>query len=239
MSSFTPAVNGLSFPWLFDGDLGLMREALNGKPGTLLKAAIDKDTNTKTLGFIYSPFRNLVTIKPVDSVSDLHGLKLRTMESDLNVQTFRAVGADPTPIPFPEVYGALQTGVVDGFETDVVGMYSGKFQEVAKNVTISGHFNNVPLIVVNQAKWQSLSPDLQKIMEDAATEAGTLSYKRSLAEQSEYTKKLEDAGVKFHKIDISKLEQEAKAVYPEFEKKAPVTAEFVKAVQEMKKNKKE
>ena len=234
VSAFTNALDGLSLPWLFDGDLKLMHEALLGEPGKSIRDAVDKDTNTKTLSFIYSPFRDFVTTKPIGNKDVLAGLKLRTMQSALNVATFAAIGTNPTPIPFPEVYGALETGVVDGFETDVVGMYSGKFQEVAKYVTVSGHFNNVPLIVMNQARWDGLDPDMQAKLQTAADDAGTLSYERSVAQVEEYTQKLKDAGVTFNTIDIDALRAATKSVYAEFEAKSDVTKHFVEQIEAMK-----
>ncbi|MBX3567463.1 MAG: TRAP transporter substrate-binding protein [Rhizobiaceae bacterium] len=234
MSAFTSALDGLSLPWLFDGDLTLMHAALQGKPGETIRDAVDADTNTKSLSFIYSPFRDFVTTKPITGNDVLKGLKLRTMQSALNVATFAAIGTNPTPIPFPEVYGALQTGVVDGFETDVVGMYSGKFHEVAKHVTTSGHFNNVPLIVMNQAAWDGLEPQYQAVVQKAADDAGALSYERSLAQVEEYTQKLKDAGVTFHTVDIDALRKETLPVYTQFEEKSDVTRAFVEQVYAMK-----
>lgn len=234
MSAFTNALDGLSLPWLFDGDLTLMHTALQGKPGETIRNAVDADTNTKSLSFIYSPFRDFVTTKPITGNDVLKGLKLRTMQSALNVATFAAIGTNPTPIPFPEVYGALQTGVVDGFETDVVGMYSGKFHEVAKHVTTSGHFNNVPLIVMNQAAWDGLEPQYQAIVQKAADDAGALSYERSMAQVEEYTQKLKDAGVTFHTVDIDALRKETLPVYAQFEEKSDVTRAFVEQVNAIK-----
>jgi tripartite ATP-independent transporter DctP family solute receptor len=234
MSAFTDALDGLSLPWLFDGDLALMHAALQDKPGETIRNAVDADTNTKTLSFIYSPFRDFVTTKPITGNDVLRGLKLRTMQSALNVATFAAIGTNPTPIPFPEVYGALQTGVVDGFETDVVGMYSGKFHEVAKHVTTSGHFNNVPLIVMNQAAWDGLEPENQAILQKAADAAGTLSYERSVAQVDEYTQKLKDAGVTFHTVDIESLRKATLPVYTEFQDTSEVTRSFVEQVNAIK-----
>lgn len=234
MSAFTDSLDGLSLPWLFDGDLKLMHEALQAAPGETIRKAVDEDTGTKTLSFIYSPFRDFVTTRPITGNDVLRGLKLRTMQSALNVATFAAIGTNPTPIPFPEVYGALQTGVVDGFETDVVGMYSGKFHEVAKHVTTSGHFNNVPLISMNQAAWDGLEPELQAVVQKAADDAGTRSYEQSVAQVEEYTQKLKDAGVVFHTVDIEALRMETLPVYTQFQEKSEVTRTFVEQVNAMK-----
>jgi TRAP-type transport system periplasmic protein len=234
VSAFTDALDGLSLPWLFEGNLTLMHEALMGQPGTTIREAVDTDTNTKTLSFIYSPFRDFVTTKPITNNDVLAGLKLRVMQSALNIATFSAIGVNPTPIPFPEVYGALETGVVDGFETDVVGMYSGKFHEVAKYVTVSGHFNNVPLIVINQAKWDALDAETQAKLQKAADDAGTLSYERSMAQVEEFTQKLKDAGVTFNQVDVNALRNATKGVYSDFEAKSEVTKKFVEEVETLK-----
>lgn len=230
ISAFTTALDGLSLPWLFEGDLDLMHQVLMGDGGKLLREATDKDTQAKSLGFIYSPFRDFVTTQPVENNEALRGLKLRTMQSTLNVDTFAAVGANPTPVPFPEVYGALETGVVDGFETDVVGMYSGKFHEVAKHVASSGHFNNVPLIVINQMKWDSLTSEQQEALQAASDAASDLSYERSKEQTVEYTQKLQDAGVTFTEIDTTALREKTAGIYEAYEEKSPVTAQFVQLV---------
>ncbi|WBU52029.1 TRAP transporter substrate-binding protein [Paracoccus sp. SCSIO 75233] len=217
MSAFTTTVDVLSLPWLFSGDLDLMYQVLTSQAGADLLDAIDSDVGTiQSLSYLYSPFRNFVTSKPVQSVDDLQGLKLRTMQSNLNIETFSAVGANPTPIPFPEVYGAMQTGVVDGFETDVVGMYSGKFQEVAKNVTVSGHFNNVPIVVMNLMSWDALDAETQDVLQKAADEAGKLSYERSVALIDDYTQRLKDEGVEFYEIDTAALAAEMDPIYEKY-----------------------
>lgn len=230
MSAFTETVNVLALPWLFEGNLELMHEVLTTQPGRELLAAVDADVGTiKSLSYLYSPFRDFVTSAPVRSIEDLKGLKLRTMQSNMNIETFSAVGLNPTPIPFPEVYGAMQTGVVDGFETDVVGMYSGKFQEVAKNVTISGHFNNVPIVVMNAMSWDMLDADTQDVIQQAADAAGNVSYERSLALIDDYTQLLKEEGVNFFEIDAGALASQMGPIYEKYASSEAAQA-FVEAV---------
>ncbi|MFV0336144.1 MAG: TRAP transporter substrate-binding protein [Tropicimonas sp.] len=231
MAAFTDVVNVLSLPWLFNGDLVLMHDLLTSEPGEELLDAIDTDVGTiKSLAFLYSPFRNFVTSKPVKSVEDLQGLKLRTMQANINIETFDAVGTNPTPIPFPEVYGAMQTGVVDGFETDVVGMYSGKFQEVGKYVAVSGHFNNVPIVVMSDVTWQSLDPSVQEVLQNAADEAGRVSFEQSMALIDDYTQRLKDEGVEFNEIDVPALAAKMGPIYEKYAGGSESAARFVEQV---------
>lgn len=234
ISAFTPALDGLSLPWLFNGDLALMRKALTGEPGKKVLKALDADTRVKSLAFMYSPFRDLVSTKPLNSVDALKGVKMRTMQSPLNVEIFAAIGTNPTPMAYPEVYGALQTGVIDAFETDVVGMSAGKFYEVSKFMTRSGHFNNTPVVVMNSGKFRKLPADQQAALQAAADMAGDVTYQMSLDQAKKVTEQLKQRGVTFYDIDVNRLRQAAGTVYAKFEAKSAVTKEFVSDVNKLR-----
>lgn len=234
ISAASTAVEALNLPWLFRGDLELLKATVNGEPGKWMFEALEADTGVKPLAVTVVPFRNIISVKPVTSVADLNGLKIRVMQSPSNIATFRAVGANPTPISPAEVYGAVQTGVVDATETDVLGMYAGKLHEVAKNVTISGHFNNPAVMVINADLFAGYDEATQAAILKAAAAAAEKSYEVSYAEADKVTEILKEQDkVVFHEIDVGQLQGAMGPVYDEAAKASDVTKRVVEAVNEL------
>jgi tripartite ATP-independent transporter DctP family solute receptor len=123
------------------------------------------------LGFTENEFRDLTNSKrPIRKPEDLQGLKIRLMESPIFIDTFKQMGVNPVPMPFPEIYNALQQGVIDGQDNPLYTSILMKFTEVNKYVTITHHMLTECPIVANLAWWNSLSPEVQKIMREAAYE---------------------------------------------------------------------
>ena len=116
--------------------------------------------------------RNLIINKPVRIPADLKGLKIRVPQVPVYVEAFKAMGASPTPIAFPEAFGALQQGVVDGLECPIDFIYDNKFYEPVKYLILTGHILSVETLMINEKKFQSLTPDQQKDLVEAGKEAG-------------------------------------------------------------------
>jgi len=108
------------------------------------------------------------SIRPVRSPEDIKGLKVRVMNSPVYLDTFNQLGASTVGIPFPEVYSALQTGVIDAQENPLLTTVLMKFLEVTKYVTNTQHSMTECIIIVNPEFWESLSPEHQQILRDAA-----------------------------------------------------------------------
>lgn len=234
ISAASTAVEALNLPWLFRGDLELLKATVNGEPGKWMFEALEADTGVKPLAVTVVPFRNIISVKPVKAVEDLSGLKIRVMQSPSNIATFRAVGANPTPISPAEVYGAVQTGVVDATETDVLGMYAGKLHEVAKNVTISGHFNNPAVMVINADVFAGYDEETQAAILKAAAAAAEKSYEVSYSEADKVTEILKsENNVSFHEIDVEQLQSAIGSVYDDATKASEVTKRVVDAVNEL------
>ncbi len=121
------------------------------------------------IGWTENEFRDLTNSKrPIRKPSDLKGLKIRVMESPIFLDTFRQLGAQPVPMPFPEVYNALQQGVIDGQDNPLLTSVLMKFTEVNKYVTLTHHMLTECVIIVNPDFWKTLSPGEQKIFRQAA-----------------------------------------------------------------------
>jgi tripartite ATP-independent transporter DctP family solute receptor len=125
-------------------------------------------------------FRHLSNGKrPINKVSDIEGLKLRVIPNPINVDWVKALGANPTPLPFPELYAALEQGAVDGQENPIPTINSAKLYEVQKHLTLTGHQYNPQSVVISKKFWDTLSAAEKKILLDAATESAK--FQRTIA----------------------------------------------------------
>ncbi len=121
------------------------------------------------IGWTENEFRDFTNNKrPVRKPEDIKGLKVRVMNSPVYLDTFKQLGASPVGIPFPEIYNALQTGVIDAQENPILTSVLMKFTEVTKNVTITNHCLTECIIVVSPDYWETLSPEDQQIFREAA-----------------------------------------------------------------------
>jgi TRAP-type transport system periplasmic protein len=117
-------------------------------------------------------FRNLTNGKrAINKVSDIEGLKLRVIPNPINVDWVKALGANPTPLPWPEVYAALEQGAVDGQENPVATINGAKLYEVQKHLALTGHQYNPQSVVISKKFWDTLNAAEKKILSDAATES--------------------------------------------------------------------
>ena len=118
-------------------------------------------------------FRNISNSRrAVNSVEDLAGLKLRVIPNAINVDWVKAVGANPTPMAFPEVYAGLESKAIDGQENPFSVILANKFYEVQKFLVVSNHQYNPQSMIFSKKVWDTLSAAEQKILKDAAVEAG-------------------------------------------------------------------
>jgi len=117
-------------------------------------------------------FRHITNGKrAINKVSDIEGLKLRVIPNPINVDWVKALGANPTPLPFPELYAALEQGAVDGQENPIPTINSAKLYEVQKHMVLTGHQYNPQSVIISKKFWDTLSAAEKKVVADAATES--------------------------------------------------------------------
>ena len=127
-------------------------------------------------------FRNITNSKrPIAKVEDIAGLKLRVIPNPINVDWVTALGANPTPLPFPELYAALEQKAVDGQENPVATIQGAKLYEVQKYMTLTNHQYNPQSVVISKKFWDTLSADEKKVVQDAATESAKYQREQSRA----------------------------------------------------------
>jgi tripartite ATP-independent transporter DctP family solute receptor len=126
----------------------------------------------RLIGFVENGFRNVTNnVRPIQSPADVRGLKIRTPENLAQVETFRALGAQPTPMPFSELYNALRQGVVDGQENPLQNIHDGKLFEAQKHLALTRHIYNSAYVVISESFWRRQPPEVQRAIEEAVREA--------------------------------------------------------------------
>lgn len=181
-TAFAPKLNALDLPYLFD-DYAHVYRVVDGEVGEKLLAELEAN-QLKGLAFWEIGFRNLTnSVRPVRLPDDIKGLKIRTTPNPAHVSAFRALGAIPTPMPFTEVYLALQTKAVDGQENPIGIIYSSKFHEVQKHMTLSRHAYTVSILAMNLGRFNALAPAERSVLVAAAREAAA--YQRKLNRETE------------------------------------------------------
>lgn len=124
------------------------------------------------LAFWELGYRQITNSKrPINKVEDIEGLKLRVIPSPINLDWVKALGGNPTPLPFPEVYGALEQKAIDGQENPISVIAANKFWEVQQHVALTNHQYNPQSVIMSKKIWDTLSPADRKVIADAAEEA--------------------------------------------------------------------
>ncbi len=175
------------------------------------------------IGYTENEMRDLTNIKrAIRSPEDLKGLKIRVMESPVYLDTFRQLGASPVPMPFPEIYNALQQGVIDAQDNPIMTSIMMKFVEVCPHATMTQHILTECPVIVNIDLWERLTPEQQKIFREAAEIGIRVNRERNRDLREGLIKKSEAKGLKIVRLTEQERDAFKKAVMPlhkKYEKK--------------------
>ncbi len=216
LSNFEPRMGILEMPYLFR-DINHMRKVLNGPIGNELLGSLLKRANIRGLGWWERGPRELTANKPVKTPADLKGIKIRVPEIPVSVEAWRALGANPTPMAFGEVYTALQQKVIDAQENPFAVIASARFPEVQKYLILTNHVYGYVMLAMSERTYQRLTPDQRKAIETAAKEA--TAYENDLVwnNETKLLKSLRDAGMIMIEPDREPFEEAVKDVHKKFE----------------------
>jgi tripartite ATP-independent transporter DctP family solute receptor len=214
-NNLIPETAIVSLPFIFR-DSDHMHKVMDGPIGEEILAAFEPHD---LIGLAYydggsRSFYN--SEKPITSIEDLQGMKFRVMQSDVFVDMVNALGANATPMPYGEVYSAIQTGVIEGAENNFPSYESSGHFEVAKYITLDEHLIVPEVLVMAKSTWDKLTPEDQEIVRQAAKES--VPYMRELWEEREKAseEKVRAAGVEVvTEIDKSPF---IEAMVPVYEK---------------------
>jgi tripartite ATP-independent transporter DctP family solute receptor len=177
------------------------------------------------IGYGENEFRDLTNTKrEVRKPEDLKGLKIRVIEAPIFLDTWRALGASPVPMPFPEIYNALQQGVIDAQENPLMTSVMMKFTEVTPFATITNYSLTECIKVINLDLWQRLTPDQQAIFREASAVMIALNREENVKQTEEIVSKLEQQG----KVKITRLTAEERRAF--YQAVQPVYAEYEQKV---------
>jgi tripartite ATP-independent transporter DctP family solute receptor len=173
-------------------------------------------------------YRHITNSKrPINTPADLQGIKLRVPEGKWRVKMFQAYGANPSPMKFSEVFTALQTGVMDGQENPFTQIYSAKFQEVQKFLSLTGHVYTPAYATVGAKKWASLPTAVRKTLEDVAKDTQAFVYAKAAKDDEELLGKIKAAGVQVNTPNKDAFIAASKPVYEEFAKEVKGAKEVI------------
>ncbi len=207
----------VSLPFIFRS-VEHMHKVMDGDIGAEIAAAFEPH-GFVALAFYDGGSRSFYNSKkPIDSIDDLAGMKVRVMQSDVFVDMMTALGANATPMPYGEVYSAIQTGVIDGAENNWPSFESSGHYEVAGYYTLNQHLIVPEVLVMSKASWDKLSPEDQEILRQAARDSMPVNRELWAAREKESEDKVRAAGVQI--IDNIDKTPFIEAMVPVYEKHA-------------------
>ena len=215
LADYMPTMKMMAAGYLFS-DKKHMDAVLNGPLGEKMFADIAKKVGVRPLGAYYIGARHIAmrSNKVIMKPEDLKGVKLRTPNSSAWLSLGKALGANPVPIAFSELYTALQTGTVDGLENPLGGIEEGSFFEVIKTISLNGHMIGAVWPAINEKFWQDLTPAQQKAVKAAFAKGRLANDKLALADEKALLTKYKDKyGIKIVTPDVAAFRKRVRAFY--------------------------
>lgn len=217
LSNFEPRMGLLEIPYIFR-DTEHMRKVLNGPVGDELSKSLLK-SGIRVLGWWERGPRMLTANKPVKGVADVKGMKIRVPEIPVSVDSWRAFGANPTPMAFGEVYSGLQQKVIDAQENPLAIIANAKLNEVQKYVMRSNHIYGYVALAMSEKNFQKLTPDQQKAVLEAGKEATAFENKIVWENEDQLAKDLVAKGMQFVDVNTQEFINAAKPVQASYGEK--------------------
>lgn len=228
--SFEPTYKAISIPFLFR-DADHMHTFMRSETAQqLLQSSEGKGFIGLTL--YDSGSRSFYSSKPIQTPDDLAGLKVRVPESPTMMEMVRLLGARATPVPFTEVYTALQQGVIDAAENNISSLVEMKHSEVAKYYSMDQHMMTPDLIMISEVTWSSLNDAQKAIVREAAAESMEEEIKIWADIDSKNKKLAETLDVKFVEVDKDKFREKV-APMLDSAKQDPVLGTYIEAIQKL------
>jgi tripartite ATP-independent transporter DctP family solute receptor len=231
MEGFVPEMAVFGLPYLFR-DEGHYWRVLGSEVGRELLAAGSR-VNMRGLCYYDSGSRSFYTVRtPILTPADLRGMKIRVQSSRMAMDMISAFGGSPTPIPWGELYTALQQGMVDGAENNPPSLLSSRHYEVARHYTINEHTRVPDLLVFSEQIWKTLSPEVRQWVQQAADESVVFQRKLWAEKTQEALTQLEATGMKVYRPDQAAFAAATAAMRSKFDG-TPI-GELARRIEEVK-----
>jgi tripartite ATP-independent transporter DctP family solute receptor len=228
LASQVKEFSAMDIPFLFNNS----KEAFAVMDSDFAKRLLNRlsDKNLIGLGYWDLGFRNVTNSKrPITKLEDFSGLKLRVLQLPTYINLFNTVGANAVPMPFTELYAALETHAVDGQDNPVTVIYNSKFNEVQKYLSLTRHTYNPQVLLISKKFWSQLSPDEQKLITASAAEATQYQRKVSLDREAGALEALKKAGMQVNELSPAEIARIRDKVKPVIDKASQNIGEAVLA----------
>ncbi len=216
VAAYDEKLNVVGLPFLFS-KTSQVYEVLDGPIGEELALPLEKK-GIKILSFWDNGFRHITNNKrPINKPADLVGLKIRTPEDKLTIAIFKALGANPAPFAFGELYMALQQGQFDGQENPVTNIYYSKLYEVQKYLSLTNHKYEFCPLIISVRTWNKLPKDIQTTIKSLAVEYAGKHRELNNKTNADLAAKMSSLNVQVNQADVAALREACKSVYKQFE----------------------
>ena len=228
LGNFLPKVAVFDLPFIFR-DRAHTFKVLDG-----IGMEIAKDLEPrgiKVLGYFENGVRNMTNnVRPITKPEDVKGLKIRVMEQPVYIEMIKSLGGNPTPMAFGELFTALQQGVVDGQENPAAHIYTKRFFEVQKYISLTEHTYSAEPMLISMISWNKLNDDQKKVLQEASDEARDWQRQLAIDLENGYWQKIRESGKSEILVDVDKeaFKKATKPVWDMFEK--TVGADTIEAI---------
>ncbi|MCE8033162.1 MAG: TRAP transporter substrate-binding protein [Halomonas sp.] len=205
----------LSLPYLFR-DRDHVASVLGGEIGDALKQRL-QEQGYRVIGFYEGGFRHITNNRrAIETPDDLSGLRIRTPGSRQRVEMFNAYGANASPLPYPELYSALQTGVFDGQENPLVEVEASRFYEVQDYLSLSGHVYTVGFLLMNEARFQDLPDEVQQALLEGGQKAFDATADFGERADQSVIELVEQNGMQVNEVDLDAFIEASQPLWERF-----------------------
>ncbi|RUM18234.1 TRAP transporter substrate-binding protein [Rhizobium phaseoli] len=217
LSSNVKQFGAVDLPFLFNSGEEADK-VMDGAFGTGLMKLLP-DTGLVGLAYWELGFRNLTNNRhPVTKLEDIKGLKIRTIQSPIPIELFNSLGANAVPLPYTELYTALETGTVDGQENPAANIINAKFFEVQKYMTVTRHQYNPQIVLISKKFWDGLNDEEKAVFQSAATEARDYQRKVSRELDAKAIEEIKKTGMEVAELNPEETQKLRDAVKPLIDK---------------------
>lgn len=217
VAEIVPQLSAFGLPYLFSS-LPQAWEVLDGPAGDKIAKLLDKKGYV-VLAWFDNGIRKITHAKkPITSPADIKGMKIRTPPSQVTLDAFTAMGANPAPLAWSELPAALQSGVFEGQENPLANIYGAKLHELTPYIARSNHKYEMTPVLASKAWWGSLSADDQKAIKGAAHAASWFDRGSFLMKDEALEETLKQEGAKFNDVDIDAFKKATAGVYDKWQK---------------------
>ena len=233
MSTVEPKLGVFEMPYLITSRAQMKRVAENAELQTALFADLPAK-GMRVLAVWENGFRHITnSVRPIAKPDDLKGVKLRVPGGAWRVNMFKAYGANPAPMPFGEVYAALQSGVMEGQENPFAQIASAKLQEVQKFLSLSGHVYSPAYLIVSEDFWQKQPKQAQAVLAKIALDLGDYARVQGELLDRRLMSKLVPP-MKVNEVDKAAFIKASAPIYEQFGKEVPGGAELIRLIQSLR-----